>query len=168
MRYYLRHLFSLILPFTAVVLIPYVLLEERGARAVDESVVASALFFMGAASICLGIYLLALTIRAFAVKGRGTLAPWSPTSRLVVEGVYAYVRNPMISAVLFILLGEAMVFLSLRLFAWFVAFFIINNIYFTISEEPALIRRFGTDYEEYKANVPKWLPRMKPWRREKF
>jgi protein-S-isoprenylcysteine O-methyltransferase Ste14 len=30
-------------------------------------------------------------------------------------------------------------------------------------EEPTLARRFGADYEEYRGNVPAWLPRLRPW-----
>jgi hypothetical protein len=45
--------------------------------------------------VCLGLVLMVATIRLFVVVGRGTLAPWNPTKRLVVQGVYRHVRNPM-------------------------------------------------------------------------
>ena len=32
------------------------------------------------------------------------------------------------------------------------------------SEEPGLEKRFGAEYVEYKRNVPRWIPRLKPWR----
>jgi protein-S-isoprenylcysteine O-methyltransferase Ste14 len=103
------------------------------------------------------------TITLFASVGRGTLAPWDPTRRLVVRGPYRHVRNPMISGVLSILLGEAALLGSFPLLAWFGVFFAANAIYMPLVEEPGLERRFGDDYRTYKRNVPRWVPRRKPW-----
>jgi protein-S-isoprenylcysteine O-methyltransferase Ste14 len=70
----------------------------------------------------------------------------------------------MISGVLTMLVGES-IFLGSRVIAfWAATFFVINNIYFLISEEPGLERRFGAAYREYKAAVPRWLPRATAWR----
>ena len=69
--------------------------------------------------ICLGLVLLVATIRLFVTVGQGTLAPWEPPQRLVVRGVYRHVRNPMISGVIFVLLGAAVLAASLPLFGWF-------------------------------------------------
>lgn len=98
-----------------------------------------------------------------ATVGRGTLAPWDPTSRLVVRGPYRHVRNPMISGVLLVLLGEAAFLGSLPVLAWFAAVLAVNAVYFPLVEEPGLSRRFGEDYERYRANVPRWVPRLRPW-----
>jgi protein-S-isoprenylcysteine O-methyltransferase Ste14 len=57
-----------------------------------------------------GLSLVVKTVRLFAVVGKGTLAPWDPPKNLVVEGPYRYVRNPMITGVLTILLGESAFF----------------------------------------------------------
>ena len=111
----------------------------------------------------IGLLLVVRTVALFAAVGRGTLAPWDPTSRLVVRGPYRYVRNPMISGVLFILLGEAVAFVSAPLLVWFGAAFAINAVYLPLVEEPGLSHRFGDDYERYRANVPRWLPRLRPW-----
>jgi protein-S-isoprenylcysteine O-methyltransferase Ste14 len=113
--------------------------------------------------IFLGLIFLIYTNKSFLEIGRGTLAPWDPPKKLVVEGAYRYVRNPMISSVLMIVLGESLIFSSIELFLLFILFFIVNHIYFVYSEEPGLIRRFGNDYIEYKQNVPRWIPRLKPW-----
>ena len=107
--------------------------------------------------------LVAQTIALFATAGDGTLAPWDPTSRLVVRGPYRRVRNPMISGVLCILLGEALLFTSTALLAWSALFLAINAIWFPLVEEPGLRQRFGADYEAYRAAVPRWLPRLRPW-----
>jgi len=119
---------------------------------------------IGLILLCLGLLLLCVTIRLFIRVGRGTLAPWDPTNNLVVEGVYAYVRNPMISGVSFMVLGESILLGSLWVFVWFVVVIVVNTIYFQLSEEPGLLERFGEDYQEYRSNVPMWIPRLRPWR----
>ncbi len=78
-------------------------------------------------------------------------------------GPYRYVRNPMISGVLAILLGETLAFWSASLLTWFVVVFAVNAIYMPLVEEPDLSRRFGQDYDRYRANVRRWVPRLRPW-----
>jgi protein-S-isoprenylcysteine O-methyltransferase Ste14 len=119
---------------------------------------------LGAIAVILGLTLVAWTNRLFATVGKGTLAPWNPTQKLVVRGVYRHVRNPMMVGVLGLLLGEAIFFGSWPLFCWFGSFLLVNLIYIPFSEEPGLVRRFGDDYLLYKANVPRWIPRWRPWK----
>ncbi len=121
---------------------------------------------LGALLICIGLMLLYKTISLFATVGQGTLAPWNPTRKLVVKGIYRYVRNPMISGVLSILLGEIFVSRSRALVSWFIIFWILNLIYIPLVEEPSLERRFGASYREYKMHVPRWIPRISPWEAE--
>lgn len=78
-------------------------------------------------------------------------------------GVYRYVRNPMITGVMLVLLAESLFFGSLALFAWFAFFTVGNLIYIPLSEEPGLLRRFGDDYERYQEHVPRWIPRRRAW-----
>jgi len=111
-----------------------------------------------------GIILLAAAIRMFHGPGRGTLAPWDPPKRLVTGGPYRYIRNPMISGVLFVLLGESVLFVSAVLFFWCIFFLIGNIIYFIFLEEPGMEKRFGEDYTEYKEKVPMFIPRCKRYR----
>jgi protein-S-isoprenylcysteine O-methyltransferase Ste14 len=118
---------------------------------------------IGIACICLGLVLMIATIRLFATVGKGTLAPWEPPQRLVVRGVYRHVRNPMISGVLFVLLGESVLTASMPLIRWSFIFAVINAIYIPLLEEPMLVNRFGDDYVTYKRNVPRWVPRLTPW-----
>jgi protein-S-isoprenylcysteine O-methyltransferase Ste14 len=122
-----------------------------------------ALPLLGLLLIGLGHVLMVATIRLFMTVGQGTLAPWNPTQRLVVQGVYRHVRNPMISGVFFVLLGEAILGASLPLLGWFILFVIANVIYIPLAEEPGLVKRFGAEYEEYRRNVPRWIPRLMPW-----
>ena len=118
---------------------------------------------IGLAIAVIGLVLAAGAMRRFSTEGEGTLAPWDPPRKLVVRGTYRYVRNPMISGVLGILLGEAIFFGSTAIFKWFVFFAILNAIYMPLWEEPGLTARFGDDYLIYKRYVPRWIPRLTPW-----
>jgi len=117
----------------------------------------------GAVAICAGVGLFVATVRLFASVGRGTLAPWDPPERLVVRGPYRYLRHPMITGVALVLAGEALALGSVEIGVWLAAFIASNLIYLPRVEEPALVRRFGPDYERYMANVNRWLPRVRPW-----
>ena len=149
----LRHLAAIaVLPGTVTVVVPALLLS-------DADLAPWSLAATGAALIAAGLGMIAWTVALFAGVGRGTLAPWDPTSRLVVRGPYRHVRNPMISGVLAVLLGEAALFGSLALLTWFAVVFAVNAAWFVLVEEPGLRRRFGAEYEAYAARVPRWLPR---------
>jgi len=147
-----------LLPFVVTVVAPGIVLWQSGG-----DLAAWPLAFLGVALTALGLVLVAWTVTLFARVGRGTLAPWDPTSRLVVVGPYRHVRNPMISGVLAILLGEAALFASVTLLLWFAAVFAVNAVYFPLVEEPGLRKRLGAEYDAYRANVPRWLPRVRPW-----
>jgi len=153
-----RHLRAIgLLPLMATLIAPLLILESSGPVDVDRGLVP------GLVLIGLGLLLVVWTIGLFARVGRGTLAPWDPTTRIVVRGPYRHLRNPMIGGVTLILVGEAALFASLPLLAWAAAFFAVNAIYMPLVEEPGLERRFGGEYERYRANVPRWLPRPRPW-----
>jgi protein-S-isoprenylcysteine O-methyltransferase Ste14 len=157
----------LLLPFMVTVVVPGTILWQTEPDTFNlwQSVPATStvLPILGGFLICVGLFLMIATIRLFVTVGKGTLAPWNPTQRLVVQGVYRHVRNPMISGVMFILLGEAVLAASMSIFCWFVLFVIANAIYIPLAEEPGLVKRFGVDYEEYRRNVPRWIPRLRPW-----
>jgi protein-S-isoprenylcysteine O-methyltransferase Ste14 len=116
---------------------------------------------VGALLIAAGVALVVWTVRLFVTVGRGTLAPWDPTSELVVLGPYRLVRNPMITGVATILAGLALFFRSWGIALEFAIFLVVNAIYFPLVEEPGLRRRFGAEYEKYCARVPRWLPRVR-------
>jgi protein-S-isoprenylcysteine O-methyltransferase Ste14 len=161
----IRHLLSiLLLPFVVVVVIPRSLLADAvpgtwgGGPALDQLSRAA-----GVVVFAIGFALFAWCVSLFARVGRGTLAPWDPTRRLVAVGPYRHVRNPMISGVLLMLAGEALFWRSGALALGAGAFLLINHAYFLLSEEPGLERRFGEGYREYRAHVPRWIPRLRPW-----
>lgn len=159
-----RHILSvLLLPSMATLVVP-ALIVSPGAVGARLTAAGAAWLAAGALSVAVGLALAIVTIRQFAREGRGTLAPWDPTHRLVVTGVYRHVRNPMISGVLLILIGEALGLRSRGLALWAATFFTINAIYIPLVEERGLVRRFGDDYLVYRRHVPRWVPRLRPWR----
>ena len=153
----------IILPFIVIIVIPLFILLftfNKFSWRLNLPLILLPVIF-GSLLIISGIYLLVITNNLFHVIGKGTLAPWNPPKLLVITGPYKYIRNPMIGSVLLILLGEALITGSVILFSWFAIFLITNVIYFIYSEEPALVKRFGSDYKKYKESVPMFIPKFK-------
>ena len=157
-----RHLLALVLPVTVTIVVPAFVLASSGGELawgasfpLDVVVVA-----LGCAAITIGLAFAVWTVSLFATTGRGTLAPWDPTQRLVVRGPYRRVRNPMITGVGAILIGEAAIAGSPWLAAWLAVFAALNALYIPLVEEPGLSRRFGDEYRAYAEQVPRWLPRL--------
>ena len=120
-------------------------------------------FWIGIAIAADGLVFTAWTMMLFGSVGRGTPAPWAPPTKLVVNGPYRHVRNPMNSGMVLILGAESLFFGSWYLAGWMCVFFAFLAIYFPFFEEPGLERRFGDAYRQYKANVPRWIPCFRPW-----
>jgi protein-S-isoprenylcysteine O-methyltransferase Ste14 len=154
----------LLLPVPVTVLVPALLIADQGARLGWglDGIATPVIVLAGVALIAAGLAVGVWTTRLFAEIGNGTLAPWDPPRRLVVEGPYRYVRNPMISGVIAILLGETVVLGLPSMLIWLAAVAATNQIYFVFVEEPRLLRRFGDEYRQYRHNVPRWIPRRSP------
>jgi protein-S-isoprenylcysteine O-methyltransferase Ste14 len=153
------------LPFVSTVVVPGLLVAGGGVSigCGIEGAVAALPLLGGALLIGAGLGLFVWTVSLFASVGRGTLAPWDPPRRLVVGGPYRHLRHPMIGGVALVLAGEALLSGSPAIAIWLLAFLAVNAIYLPVVEEPALVRRFGADYELYMANVSRWIPRRRPW-----
>jgi protein-S-isoprenylcysteine O-methyltransferase Ste14 len=119
------------------------------------------LHFIGVVCISLGIALVAACIWQFARSGRGTLAPVDAPRKLVVQGLYQYVRNPMYLSVAMIGAGELLLAQSRALLVYWVLWFIVVNLFVIGYEEPTLRQRFGPSYERYTREVGRWLPRFR-------
>lgn len=148
-----RQGFSFILPITVLIIVPLSIEPEITIKILPA-------FLIGVLIMIAGLTLIAKTVSALTRIGDGTLAPWSPTTKLVTSGIYGYVRNPMIMGVLTTLFGESISILSAPIFKWLIIFFIINNIWFFLYEEPNLEKKFGAEYRKYKKEVPRWIPRF--------
>jgi protein-S-isoprenylcysteine O-methyltransferase Ste14 len=154
-----------LLPGTVTLAVPAVILltgEESVGWGLGGAAAALPVL-LGLVLIGAGLALWVWTVRLFARIGEGTLAPWDATRRLVVAGPYRHVRNPMITAVVAVLAGEAALFGSVGVLIWAAAFFVVNHLYFLLSEERGLERRFGEEYRLYRLNVPRWVPRRTAW-----
>ncbi len=155
----------LILPGNVLVAVPALVLWLSGwsPAAWQASPAAFGALALTVVLAGVGLTLMVRTVGLFLRRGKGTPAPWDPPRKLVVEGVYRHVRNPMISGVICVLLAEALAFRSWPLGVWAAVFVAVNMLYVPFSEEPGLERRFGAAYGTYKANVPRWIPRLLPW-----
>jgi protein-S-isoprenylcysteine O-methyltransferase Ste14 len=96
-------------------------------------------------------------------KAGGTPAPIAPTERLVVTGFNRYVRNPMYVGLLIAIVGQALLFGSLWLLLYAAAGWIVTASFVHWYEEPTLAKQYCAQYDEYRRNVPAWIPRWRPW-----
>jgi protein-S-isoprenylcysteine O-methyltransferase Ste14 len=123
-----------------------------------------ALQALGGLLILAGLALLLECFGRFALQGLGTPAPIAPPARLVVSGAYRRVRNPIYVAVVAIILGQAALFADLRLLGYAALVWTAFHVFVLAYEEPTLRDTFPEDYERFFAAVPRWIPRLKPWR----
>ncbi len=147
-------IFTVLVPGTVTVFLPYYILD----RSVPEigalgplQLVASAVLVIGA-----GIYFRCLW--DFVIAGRGLPAPVDHPKKLVVRGLYRYVRNPMYLGVLLVLIGEVLLLRSTVLIWYALAWLAIVHVNILVYEERYLQFRFGESYSEYRKNVRRWIP----------
>ena len=81
-----------------------------------------------------------------------------------MTGLYRYVRNPIYIAVVAVIFGQALLFGDLRLLWYGALLWFFFHIFVVVYEEPTLEQTFGLEYEAFRANVPRWIPRLTPWR----
>jgi protein-S-isoprenylcysteine O-methyltransferase Ste14 len=149
-------IFTILVPGFWTVVMPYWLVS-RGAKPALGGVWAFGWFL-----IAVGIALyFACALWGFALRGKGTPAIFDPPKKLVEEGPYRIVRNPMYWSVALVMLGEGLVFHSLALAEVALAFIVGTNLFVLFYEEPHLKKVFGGQYEDYCRRVPRWFPRFK-------
>ena len=119
---------------------------------------------IGAGFIVLGVPMLLDSFARFAVQGLGTPAPVFPTKHLVVTGLYRYVRNPMYVGVIAVIVGQGLLFGDRRVLEYGALVWLAFHLFVLSYEEPNLRRTFGDEYREFCRNVPRWVPRAKPWK----
>jgi len=119
---------------------------------------------IGVALALVGLVVLVRAFLRFAVEGRGTPAPVAPTEQLVIGGEYRYVRNPMYVAVEALILGQALLFMSVTVLVYAVLSWAAMAAFVRWYEEPTLTARFGDQYLRYRTAVPAWIPRLDAWR----
>ena len=119
--------------------------------------------WLGVVLLLLGAVLLVETFARFALQGLGTPAPIAPTKSLVVTGSYRFVRNPMYVAVVSLILGQALLLGSLGTLVWGGIVWLTVHLFVLSYEEPTLSRTYGEQYDRYRSNVRRWIPRLTPW-----
>jgi protein-S-isoprenylcysteine O-methyltransferase Ste14 len=119
---------------------------------------------IGVIMILAGVPGLVDAFARFALQGLGTPAPIAPPRNLVVTGLYRYVRNPIYVALVAIILGQAMLMGDWRLVVYGALLWLFFHVWVVAIEEPTLEQTFGEKYEAFRAAVPRWIPRMTPWR----
>ena len=115
--------------------------------------------FGGAAALGVGALVFLHCQWLFATRGQGTPAPIDPPRKLVHRGAYKWVRNPMYLAIFMIVGGEALFLQSWHIAVYFTCLICAVHVFVILVEEESLRRRFGAMYEDYRRDVPRWLPR---------
>ena len=148
-------IFTVVAPFTFCGIFPRMIWRSLTAITGVEAWAAR-----GVIAIGILIYLFT-AFWSFAIVSGGTPAPVFPTQKLVVFGLHRYVRNPMYIGVSLIILGQAWLFHSLEIFLYLLVFFSAAALFVRFYEEPALKKQFGEEYERYKTDVPRWIPKIR-------
>jgi len=149
-------LWSVFVPGTLTTVVPYLLLSYGAG---PQRAGPSGFRLLGLIPVALGALLYLWCAWDFTFTGRGTPAPFDPPKEVVVRGPYRHVRNPMYVAASLVLLGEAVLFESVLILAYWLAVFAFFHLWVVFYEEPTLRRKFGASYEEYCGRVPRWVPR---------
>ena len=155
-------IFLVIAPGTVAVYLPWTI---SGWRFHPALLGFSAFRLLGALMIVAGLPLLLDSFARFAIQGLGAPAPLAPPQRLVVTGLYRYVRNPMYVAVLSLIFGQGLLFGSVTTLEYGVLVWLGFFLFVLLYEEPTLRSKFGDDYREFCAHVPRWIPRLRPWKK---
>lgn len=145
--------FTFVVPGTVAVYLPWSLARGRAPASGLGLAAAMVVLALGA-----GIY--AWCVWDFATFGRGTPAPIDAPKRLVVRGLYRWVRNPMYVGVLTVILGWAIFFASVRLLGYAAVVATAFHLVVVFYEEQRLRQLFGADYDAYCVRVGRWLPRI--------
>ena len=155
--------FLLVAPGTVAVLVPW---RISGWRMQAPLLHFAGFRALGVLLIAAGAPVVLDSFARFALQGLGTPAPILPTRRLVVSGLYRYVRNPMYVGVSWLIFGQGMLLGDARVLAYGVLVWLGFHTFVVVYEEPTLRRTFAAEYERFCAAVPRWIPRLSPWRDE--
>jgi len=147
-------IFTIVVPGTVAVYVPMRLLGGY------SRLQNGPLTWLGAAVTLIGAAMYFRCAWEFAARGLGTPAPIAPTKYLVTTALHRHIRNPMYVGVAFVILGQATVFRSVHLVEYAAAMLLVAHIFVVLYEEPTLHRQFGESYDEYRRQVPRWLPRL--------
>jgi protein-S-isoprenylcysteine O-methyltransferase Ste14 len=109
----------------------------------------------------------AVPVRAFVwfvVEGAGTPAPVAPTERLVVGGLYRYVRKRDVPGRRYGRLVRALLLSQLVLLWYAVIVWLAVAAFVRHYEEPRLSYQFGASYASTGKRCLPGSPGLRPWR----
>ncbi len=116
---------------------------------------AGARYGVGGA-LCAGAFALALpAVRRFGAA-KTPVNPYYPPTSLVTTGVFAHVRNPMYASFYVLSLGLAIAFASEGVLLTTLILALAIHYGVVMREEAFLDRKFGEEYRQYKARVPRY------------
>ena len=147
-------IFTLLIPGTFGVYLPLSLAANR-----PPSFDLGGLRFLGLLPIVIGAGFYFRCALDFAFQGRGTPAPIDAPKFLVTSNLYRMVRNPMYVGVLMVVVGEGLLYQSFAVFRYAALGWLGFHLFVLLYEEPTLRAKFGTEYEQYCRQVPRWIPR---------
>ena len=140
-------------------LLPYLLNDWHFHRPLPYWPLAQA---AGGLLIGVGLVPIAASFTGF-IRADGTPVPVASPPRLVLSGFYRYVRNPIYAGFLAVLVGEVLLFASPGLVEYTLVAWCVGAAAVRFYEEPALTRKFGAEYQDYRRAVRAWIPRLHPW-----
>ena len=150
-------------PATAAGLLPWVVTRWKVQQPVPGGLAAQC---AGVLLIGAGAAVITNSFARFALEGLGTPAPFAPPKNLVVSGFYRFVRNPIYVGIGAAITGQGLLLGQPKLFGLAALGAVPVVAFVRLHEEPTLARKFGAEYEDYRANVPRWLPRLTPWQQQ--
>ena len=118
-------------------------------------------------SATLGLTCIAMgeLIRIYSVSWIGGVSRTRTRStgqKLISDGPFDMVRNPLYVGNFWIVVGVAVFSSSFFLLLLTVGLFIFQYHYIVQYEENLLEQKFGSEFMNYKSRVPRWLPRNLP------
>jgi protein-S-isoprenylcysteine O-methyltransferase Ste14 len=153
--------FLVLAPGTVAGLVPWLLTRWQPGHWASPVRIAGEV--IGSVLVAAGAAVLLHAFARFALDGLGTPAPPAAPTHLVVSGVYRHVRNPMYLAVLAVIVGQALLLGRGVLIGYGIGVVVLFWAFTRWYEQPALARRFGEEFTEYRRSVPAWWPRLRPW-----
>jgi len=148
----------LIIPFWLIWIPHQILLSSEDIYLFD----IGAYRYLGLAPIIIGVAIYILCSGSFVFVGKGTPIHLVPPKKLVVKGLYRFVRNPLYIAGVLVLSGEGLLFQSLGIFIYCLVMFGVFSV-LVLMEETLLAEKFGARYKQYCKTVPRWIPRLTPF-----
>ncbi|MHB9028319.1 MAG: methyltransferase family protein [Candidatus Latescibacterota bacterium] len=148
-------LFLIIVPLVLLLIARFLTRRIRAGRNMAARMIA------GIPAILLGPALMAWAMYTFLTRGEGTAVPFAAPQRLVTEGPYRFIRNPIQVGVTLFYFGIGCLAESIVAGLTILAIVAVPGIaYHTLIEEKELRMRFGRRYEAYRRRTPFIVPRF--------